>query len=128
MGQAAPEAQGWEEHLANRLELSFIDQTHVEDRQREEKAHICGRAAIRPANLEAVGEGLSHGHVHSKANCMSSFAAACCNCLWEGEAQPVFPGLSSGPAAICWVSFSVALLVILPARLGMSHCRVHRRP
>jgi hypothetical protein len=81
----------WEEHLATSpgigTEMSFMGQTHIEvERERGSRpVYICGRAAIRPANLEAVREGLSHDYVAWEASCRRSFAAACWNCLPRGE-------------------------------------------
>lgn len=85
--------------------MSFMGQTHIEgERERGSRpVYVCGRAAIRPANLEAVREGLSHDYVAWKpAAGEALLLRAGTLCLGESAGQSLL-----GPAAICWVSFSV---------------------
>lgn len=62
-----------------------MGQTHIGvERERGSKpVYVCGRAAIRPVNLEAVREGLSHDYVAQESQLQKEL---CC-CMLELSAS-----------------------------------------
>lgn len=117
-------------------ELGFMDQTHREvgEERGSSPVHICGSAALRPANLELPVRTESWSCGTGKLRC-------CCSpppppplllpltvCLRGGGGVSLCPCASLRSSCHLLGQLLNGLLVILPPRLGMSHWGAHRRP